>query len=42
MSTDDGHVPRDRAVQLLLDMPVRWSSTYLMLQRALNLKEVGI
>ena len=29
-----------RAKQLILDMPVRWSSTYAMLHRAEQLKEV--
>ncbi|KIK15466.1 hypothetical protein PISMIDRAFT_16516 [Pisolithus microcarpus 441] len=36
---DDGHVPRAQTLQLLLDMKTRWSSTFLMLQRALDLKE---
>ena len=33
------HPPRERPLQLLLDMPVRWSSTYLMLERADHLKD---
>lgn len=37
--TDDGHVLRTAVLQLILDMKVRWSSTYLMLRRALDLKE---
>ncbi|KAN0094364.1 Ribonuclease H-like domain containing protein [Tylopilus felleus] len=33
------HPPRERPLQLLLDMPVHWSSTYLMLERADHLKD---
>lgn len=35
-----GHPALQRPLQLLLDMPVRWSSTYIMLDRAEKLKEV--
>lgn len=34
------HPARKLPLQLLLDMPVRWSSTYVMLERAEGLKEV--
>lgn len=33
------HPARKQPLQLLLDMPVRWSSTYLMLERADHLKD---
>jgi hypothetical protein len=36
-----GHLPRQHPLQLVLDMPVRWSSTYLMLDRAEKLKDVS-
>ncbi|KAF8638777.1 hypothetical protein AX14_010153, partial [Amanita brunnescens Koide BX004] len=36
---EDGHVPSKRPKQLLMDMKVRWSSTYVMLERADSLKE---
>ena len=32
---------RDVTLGLLLDMPIRWSSTYVMLARALDLREVS-
>ena len=41
MHTDDGHVLYMAPTQLLLDMKVRWSSTFLILCHALNLKEVS-
>jgi len=37
---EDGHVPGDALKQLLMDMKVRWSSTYVMLERAEKLKDV--
>jgi hypothetical protein len=37
---EDGHVPSDAPKQLLMDMKVRWSSTYVMLERAEKLKDV--
>ena len=37
---DDGHLPIAVAKQLLMDMKVRWSSSYVMLERAEELKEV--
>ena len=33
------HPPRERPLQLLLNMPIHWSSTYLMLERADHLKD---
>ncbi|KAI5991213.1 ribonuclease H-like domain-containing protein [Pisolithus albus] len=36
---DDGRALQTTSLQLLLDMKVRWSSTYVMLRRALELKE---
>ncbi|KAF8120552.1 hypothetical protein EV363DRAFT_1095633, partial [Boletus edulis] len=35
------HPPREHPLQLILDMPIRWSSTYLMLDRAETLKDVS-
>ena len=34
------HSPSKSPMQLLLDMPIRWSSTYVMLNQAEKLKEV--
>ncbi|KAF8336664.1 ribonuclease H-like domain-containing protein [Amanita rubescens] len=36
---EDGHIPSKRPKQLLMDMKVRWSSTYVMLERAESLKD---
>ena len=35
------HPPRKQPLQLLLDMPIRWSSTYVMLERSDTLKDVS-
>ena len=35
------HPPWERPLQLILNMPVRWSSTYLMLDHAEKLKDVS-
>jgi hypothetical protein len=32
--------PSKKPLQLLLDMPIRWSSTYVMLEHAEKLKDV--
>lgn len=40
LQTAEG-TPPSQALQLLLDMIVRWSSTYAMLTRALKLKDVS-
>lgn len=37
---EDGHVPSKQAKQLLMDMKVQWSSTYVMLEHAESLREV--
>ena len=39
---EDGHIPKLVVKLLLMDMKVRWSSTYVMLERAEELKEVYI
>ncbi|KAJ8579888.1 hypothetical protein M405DRAFT_869879 [Rhizopogon salebrosus TDB-379] len=36
---EDGHIPSDVLKQLLMDMKVRWSSTYVMLERVEKLKD---
>ncbi|KAI5992932.1 hypothetical protein EDD15DRAFT_2167604 [Pisolithus albus] len=38
--SDDGHEQPGAPLQLLIDMKVRWSSTFLMLRRALDLRKV--
>jgi len=37
---EDGHIPASNPRQLLLDMKVRWSSTFVMLRRAYELRDV--
>ncbi|KAG2739509.1 hypothetical protein P692DRAFT_20683927, partial [Suillus brevipes Sb2] len=39
LRAENGHVPVSNARQLLLDMKVRWSSTFIMLRRAYELRE---
>ena len=41
LCSDDGHVPRNPPLQLMLDMKVRWSSLFVMLRCALDLMEAS-
>ena len=41
LRSDDGHIPRNPPLQLVLDMKVRWSSSFVMLCHAVDLLEAS-